>query len=75
MSEQAASPDGDDRDEEIRATMAELGVTESEAAFIVAMARGEIDGDIVADPPLTPEERERMGIDRRIPPLPVLARS
>lgn len=61
------NPNGTDRDAEIRAAMAEFGVDESEAAFIVAMGHGEIDGDVLSDPPLLPEERERLGLDRHVP--------
>ena len=51
------------RDVDIEAVMKEFGVDEIEAAFIAALERGEIDGDIVFTKPLTAEERRRFGLD------------
>ena len=39
--------------------MDELGSTRSQAEFIVALAYGEVDGDIEFAHPVTPEERRR----------------
>lgn len=51
-----------EREAQIRAAMAEFGVTRQHATFMVAVGRGERDGDIVA-PSLTPEERRQRGFD------------
>jgi hypothetical protein len=42
-------------EEEIRETIRDLGVSETEARFIVAIERGEIDGDEVIVQPGEPE--------------------
>ena len=65
MSAARAQQGDEDRDAEIRAAMAAFGVDESEAAFIVAVGRGEVDGDVLSDPPLSPDERDRLGLGRR----------
>jgi hypothetical protein len=54
------------REEEIQGVLRTTTVEPIEAAFIVALRHGEIDGDIVFTHPPTPEERRRMGLD----PLP-----
>lgn len=51
-----------EREAQIRAAMAEFGVTRQHATFMVAVGRGERDGDIVA-PALTTEERRQRGLD------------
>jgi hypothetical protein len=43
--------------------MKEAGVDEIEAAFIVALERGETYGDVQSVGPMTPEERRRIGLD------------
>ena len=52
-----------DRAVEVRTVMEQLGVDEVQAEFIVALAHGEVDGDIGFSRPVTPEERRRMGLD------------
>lgn len=65
MSASHAHQGNEEREAEIRAAMEEFGVDESEAAFIVAIGHGEIDGDVVSDPPLSQDERDRLGLGRR----------
>ena len=48
---------------EILQVMGETGLDEIEAAFVVALARGETAGCIEFTGPVTPEERRRMGLD------------
>jgi hypothetical protein len=52
-----------DRATDIRMVMEKLGVDEVQAEFIVALAYGDVDGDIEFTRPITPEERRRMGLD------------
>jgi hypothetical protein len=52
-----------DRAPEIRQVMDETGFDEIEAAFVVALERGETFGDIVSEGPMTREERRRIGLD------------
>jgi hypothetical protein len=74
MRTQNPPPNGSDRDDEIREAMAQLGLDESEAAFVVAMRHGEVEGDVLTEG-LSAEERARLGIDSRVPPLPTPVRS
>lgn len=52
-----------DRKAEVRSVKAALGLDELEAEFVVALDRGEFDGDIVFTEPMTAEERRRFGLD------------
>ena len=52
----------EERGERVRRLMADFGFTEAEALRILAEAG---DGDIRADPPLTEEDRQRLGLTRR----------
>src|SRR5687767_8350632 len=49
-----------DRAVDVRMVMERLGVDEVQAGFIVALARGEVAGDIEFARPVTSEERRRM---------------
>ena len=51
------------REEEIQEILRTTTLERIEAAFLVALSHGEIDGDIVFTRPPTPEERRRMGLD------------
>jgi hypothetical protein len=54
-------------EENVRLMIEHLGVGETVARFIVAMERGETDGDLVAvDGPLTPARKRRVGLGRPI---------
>ena len=55
---------GADREQGMQELIDDFGLDEAEARFVVALARGEIDGDVRFVPPLTPEERRRIGLDR-----------
>jgi hypothetical protein len=52
-----------DRAADVRMVMERLGVDEVQAEFIVALAYGEVDGDVEFSRPVTAEERRRMGLD------------
>ena len=43
--------------------MERMGLDEIEAAFAVALAHGEIPGDVVSVRPMTREQRQRIGLD------------
>jgi hypothetical protein len=53
-----------DWEQEVRALIDDFGLDEAEARFILALARGEIDGDVRFLPPLTADERRRFGLGR-----------
>ena len=46
-----------ERAADIARVVREAGVDEVQAAFFVALARGEVDGDVVPDRPVSSEER------------------
>lgn len=52
-----------DRAVDVRTVMDKLGVDEVQAEFIVALANGDVDGDIEFTRPVTPEERQQLGLD------------
>ena len=63
------------RAERIRQLVEEYGFDEDEAAFAIDLADGKTKGDIESDPPLTDEERERLGLGRSLLDLePVASR-
>jgi hypothetical protein len=51
------------REEAVQEVLRTTSVERAEAESIVALERGEIDGDVVFTRPPTPEERRRMGLD------------
>ena len=52
-----------DRVAKVRLVIERLGLDEIEASFAVALASGEIPGDVVSERPMTREERRRVGLD------------
>ena len=54
------------RTERIRRLVEDYGLDEEEATFAIDLADGKTQGDIESDPPLTDEERERLGLGRSL---------
>src|SRR5688500_4248440 len=52
-----------DRAIDVQTVMEEMGLDEIEAAFVIALARGEIHGDVEPTGPMTPEDWRLMGVD------------
>jgi hypothetical protein len=54
-------------DENVRILVEQFGLTEERARLVVAIEKGESDGDLVAaDGPMTVKDRRRVGLGRSI---------